>query len=158
MHEVGGRGRADGGVDLILTRGGQTTVVQVKHRRRDRVGVQLVRELYGVQRAMQADHAMFVVSMGRYTADAVQFAAQIGMTLYQWRRAAAHHWRWSRWRVPGIARTAPITGPMCPACGGEMVRRIARRGPSAGHEFFGCARFPACQGTVPIPDEEMAAR
>lgn len=59
VREVGGRGRADGGVDLILTREGQTTVVQAKHWRSNRVGVQLVRELYGVQRAMQADHAMF---------------------------------------------------------------------------------------------------
>ena len=51
VREVGGRGRADGGVDLVLTREGQTTVVQAKHWRSDRVGVQLVRELYGVQRA-----------------------------------------------------------------------------------------------------------
>ena len=46
---MGGRGRADGGVDLVLVRNGETTVVQVKHWRRDVVGVSLVRELYGVQ-------------------------------------------------------------------------------------------------------------
>ncbi len=45
VREVGGRGRADGGVDLLLSRGGETTVVQATHWRRDRVGVQLVREL-----------------------------------------------------------------------------------------------------------------
>lgn len=75
VREVGGRGTADGGVDLVLIRDDETTVVQAKHWRRDRVGVALVRELYGAQTARRADHAMFVTSMGRYTADAVQFAA-----------------------------------------------------------------------------------
>ena len=45
VREVGGRGRADGGVDMLLTRGGETTVVQAKHWRSQRVGVQPVREL-----------------------------------------------------------------------------------------------------------------
>src|SRR5690348_4897258 len=69
VREVGGRGRADGGVDLVLIRDGETTVVQAKHWRSQRVTVQPVRELYGVQRAMQAERSMFV-AMGRYTADA----------------------------------------------------------------------------------------
>jgi len=45
VREVGGRGRPDGGVDLVLSRDGETTVVQAKHWRRDRVGVRLVREV-----------------------------------------------------------------------------------------------------------------
>ncbi len=80
VREVGGRGRADGGVDVVLHRASESTIVQAKHWRRDRVGVTLVRELYGVQRAMQAQHSVFV-AMGSYTADATQFAAQVGMTL-----------------------------------------------------------------------------
>jgi restriction system protein len=80
VREVGGRGRTDGGVDLVLIRGGETTVVQAKHWRSQRVSVQPVRELYGVQRAMQVERSMFV-AMGRYTADAARFAADVGMTL-----------------------------------------------------------------------------
>jgi restriction system protein len=60
VWEVGGRGTTDGEVDLVLVREGETTVVQAKHWRRDRVGVALVRELYGVQTAQRADHAAFV--------------------------------------------------------------------------------------------------
>jgi len=52
VREVGGCGRADGGVDLMLVRDGETMVVQAKHWRSQRVSVQPVRELYGVQRAM----------------------------------------------------------------------------------------------------------
>ena len=80
VRETGGRHHADGGVDVVLQRDGETTIVQAKHWRRDRVGVTLVRELYGVQHAMHADHAMFVV-LGRYTADAQAFAAETGVTL-----------------------------------------------------------------------------
>jgi restriction system protein len=153
VREVGGRGRPDGGVDLILTRGGQTTVVQAKHWRSDRVGVQLVRELYGVQRAMQADHAMFVVSIGRYTADAVQFAAQVGMTLVEGEELL----RIISTGVDGQALELPqpevTAAPTCSACGAAMVRRTARQGPYAGQDFWGCSTFPACHGTASIRDE-----
>ena len=37
----------------------------------------------------------------------------------------------------------------CPACGGTMVNRTARRGASPGARFWGCARYPACGGTRP---------
>ena len=65
---------------LFLERVDDHVVVQAKHWRRDAVGVALVRELYGVQRAMGADGAMFV-SLGRYTVDARQFAGSVGTTL-----------------------------------------------------------------------------
>src|ERR1017187_1812152 len=53
VRETGGRNQPDGGVDVVLQRDGETTIVQAKHWRSDRVGVALVRELYGVQHAMQ---------------------------------------------------------------------------------------------------------
>jgi len=40
--------------------------------------------------------------------------------------------------------------PLCPKCGGKTVRREARRGPTKGKPFFGCARFPACRGSVSV--------
>jgi restriction system protein len=54
VRETGGRNQADGGVDVVLQRDGETTIVQAKHSRSDRVGVALVRELYGIQHAMNA--------------------------------------------------------------------------------------------------------
>jgi restriction system protein len=78
--ETGGRNAPDGGVDLVLSRDRERTVVQAKRWRSSRVSVQPVRELYGVQRAMGAEHAMFV-TVGGYTQDAAAFAAQVGMTL-----------------------------------------------------------------------------
>jgi restriction system protein len=39
--------------------------------------------------------------------------------------------------------------PSCPGCGGSMMIRSARRGGSRGGNFWGCKRFPKCQGTLP---------
>ncbi|NLO90597.1 MAG: restriction endonuclease, partial [Elusimicrobia bacterium] len=47
VEETGGGG-PDGGVDLILRRDGEKTLVQCKHWKAYRIGVSVVRELYGV--------------------------------------------------------------------------------------------------------------
>lgn len=156
VREVGGRGSADGGIDLVLIRDGETTVVQVKHWRRDRVGVQLVRELYGVQTAERAAHGAFV-SLGQFTGDARQFAGQVGMTLVDGEellRIISTGLAGEPLRLPEVD-DAPT--PSCPACGGEMVRRTARQGPHAGEDFWGCSTFPARRGTAPIADKAHAA-
>jgi DNA-binding helix-hairpin-helix protein with protein kinase domain len=35
----------------------------------------------------------------------------------------------------------------CPRCGQPMVRRMARKGKNAGSYFWGCGRYPKCNGT-----------
>ena len=39
------------------------------------------------------------------------------------------------------------TVPHCPVCNALMVKRLARRGSSAGSTFFGCSNYPKCRGT-----------
>ena len=34
---------------------------------------------------------------------------------------------------------------ICPQCGRELVIRIARKGPNAGNQFYGCSGYPACR-------------
>ena len=48
--------------------------------------------------------------------------------------------------------TAPAT-PECPQCGGEMVQRTAKKGPTAGAAFWGCSRYPNCRGSASIHAE-----
>jgi restriction system protein len=151
-----GRGRGDGGVDVILERDGQVTVVQAKHWRRDRVGVQLVRELYGVQRAMWARHSMFV-AMGNYTAAGTQFAAAGGMTLVDGEELLRIIGTGLGGETLELPVPSPVSAPPCPACGSAMVRRTARQGPRAELDFWGCSTFPACRGTAAIPDEVPVA-
>lgn len=154
VREVGGRGRADGGVDLLLSRSGETMVVQAKHWRRNRVGVQLVCELYGVQTAMHAAHGMFVC-LGTFTVDARRFAARVGMTLV----GGDEFLRIISTGLAGealkLSRPETTAAPACPACGADMVRRTARQGPRAHKDFLGCPRFPTCRGLLSIPTETV---
>jgi len=68
----GGRG-PDGGVDLGLSKNGQRFLVQCKHWRNRQVGVTVVRELNGVMAAQRA-HGGFVVTGGRFSREAREFA------------------------------------------------------------------------------------
>ena len=38
------------------------------------------------------------------------------------------------------------TVPHCPVCNALMVKRLARRGVSAGSSFWGCSNYPKCRG------------
>ena len=40
--------------------------------------------------------------------------------------------------------------PHCPVCNALMVKRLARRGVSAGSSFWGCTNYPQCRGTRAI--------
>ena len=40
--------------------------------------------------------------------------------------------------------------PDCPLCGGPMALRTARKGPQAGSQFWGCAGYPACKGSLAL--------
>lgn len=35
----------------------------------------------------------------------------------------------------------------CPKCGGDLVPRVARRGPMPGSHFLGCSNYPRCKYT-----------
>ena len=36
--------------------------------------------------------------------------------------------------------------PTCPTCGGEMMKRTAKKGRNEGSRFWGCRSFPSCRG------------
>jgi restriction system protein len=155
--EAGGGG-ADGGVDLVLTRSGEKFFVQCKQWRAFKVGVEVVRELYGVMAARGAAGG-FVVTSGRYTSEATAFASGRnvklidGPQLHQMLRlaqaaaAASHQSR--RETAPQPAAHPDNSVPLCPTCGKSMVRRVARQGSNAGSDFWGCSAFPRCRGTRP---------
>jgi restriction system protein len=71
--EETGLGGADGGIDLILRKNGQTTLVQCKQWQNRQVGVKVVREMYGLLVHHKAT-AVKIVALGDYTPDAHRFA------------------------------------------------------------------------------------
>lgn len=78
----------DGGIDAIVKRDGGVYLVQCKHWKAQRVGVKVVRELYGVVAAEGMDGG-YVVTSGHFTPDAVDFAQGIAMQLINGRQLTA---------------------------------------------------------------------
>ena len=161
--ETGGGG-ADGGVDLVLSRpgknGAEKFLVQCKQWRAFKVGVDVVRELYGVMAAKGAAGG-FVVTSGRFTEDAISFASGRNVTLVdgpklhglllQVKAATDRSATWPA-AVPAMQPgVAPTPTSSCPLCSKPMARRTAKRGANAGGEFWGCTAYPACRGTRPMP-------
>lgn len=146
IAETGGGG-ADGGVDLVLTKGSEKTLVQCKQWRAQRVGVNIVRELYGVMAARHAA-AGIIVTAGEFTPDAIEFARGRNVRLIAGREL---HRLLRETGVPiPVARARDSTPPSCPRCGASMIQRVARRGANAGYEFWGCSQYPSCRGTLDL--------
>ena len=160
-YEVKERGGAgpDGGVDLVLRKGNESFLVQCKQWKALKVGVDVVRELYGVM-AAQGAAGGFVVTSGRFTDDAVAFAAGRNLRLVdgpkllgllQQARVATEQRREAGFSATATnlrPHAAPADEvPACPVCSATMVRRTARKGASPGAQFWGCSTFPACRGT-----------
>lgn len=171
VTETGGDG-ADGGIDLVLHKQGEKLLVQCKQWRALKVGVGIVRELYGVMAAEGASGG-FVVTSGRFTAEAKAFAQGRNVTLVDGPALLlllrpAQVARQKATATPAsiiTPATTPATTPAmtpamapaqpttestqhsCPACAKPMVRRVAKKGKNAGRTFWGCTAYPACRGT-----------
>jgi YVTN family beta-propeller protein len=144
---------ADGGVDLILERPGERVLVQCKHWKAWKVGVQTVRELVGVMTVRGASGGV-VATTGRFTQEAVDFARTSGIRLIDGREVLAL----LRVTPPPFAMAVPAMSapgvqrviPRCPRCGEPMIVRVAGRGQDRGQQFWGCPRFPTCRGALPL--------
>lgn len=153
VRETGGGG-ADNGIDLVLERDGERHLVQCKQWRAQRVGVEVVRELYGAM-AAQGAAGGWVVTSGAFTGPAREFAKGRNIELIDGGALV------DLIRRPNVDRIEPVVEPSwlesrdaarpsCPLCSGPMVRRVARRGGNPGDGFWGCQGFPKCRGTRPV--------
>ncbi len=174
--EESGGGGADGGVDLVLSRGSDRDFVQCKQWKARQVGVTTVCELYGVMAARGAAGG-HVVASGVFTDEVRRFAEGREIELIGGDRLTALIGEQSASvEAPG-ARGSSVGGahptrldtglhrydgqnvheessqrtdsPTCPQCGSLMVLRTARKGSNAGSSFWGCPQFPKCQVTRP---------
>lgn len=153
--ETGGGG-ADGGVDLVLSKGTEKFLVQCKQWKAYKVGVDVVRELYGVMAARGATGG-FVVTSGSFSEDAKAFADGRNVKLVDGHRLfglikQAQQSVPTGARAPTTPRTPTVATDVvaCPTCGSEMVKRTAKRGSNAGGRFWGCTRYPSCRGVRPL--------
>lgn len=154
VAETGGNG-ADGGVDLVLRKNNEKFFVQCKQWKAYKVGVEVVRELYGVMAAHGAAGG-FVVTSGRFTDAAAAFAqgrnvklvdGPVLLKLTQHAKSARTATSTAGAVVDAKTEASmESVAPSCPHCGKTMVRRSAKRGAHAGHAFWGCVSYPSCKG------------
>jgi HJR/Mrr/RecB family endonuclease len=64
----------------LLSKDGERHIVHCKHWRNAKVGVSVVREMFGVLKASSAK-TVYVVSSGNFTKEALAFAANLPITL-----------------------------------------------------------------------------
>jgi restriction system protein len=137
LIEPRGGDTPDGGVDLIVERGGTRWLVQCKHYRKQLVDVRDLRELLGLVTAQGVEGGIFV-SCGLFEDRALDFAkGNSKLELIggeQLREMVADS-------VRGRA-----SGRTCPKCGSPLHETTGRFGP-----FLGCSNFPACHGWLPLP-------
>jgi restriction system protein len=148
-------GVADGGVDLILTKAGETYLVQCKHWKAYKVGVNIVRELLGVMVSKGASGG-YLVTSGVFTDEARRFAEASNIELIDGKKLAylLSETRAAQ-QTPTMSRPTTVPQPQalpsCPKCGSAMVLRHATKGAHAGSSFWGCSHFPGCRGILPRP-------
>jgi ssDNA-binding Zn-finger/Zn-ribbon topoisomerase 1 len=96
----------------------------------------------GVQ---QKHYERYVVTPGRFTKDAVEFAKGRNVALVDgdqlpaWLAAARKSPASPEFQSGGLQ---PPTGiePLCPTCSKPMARRLGRQGANKGKEFWGCGQ------------------
>lgn len=157
--EETGLGGKDGGIDLVVRKGGRKELVQCKQWRTRQVRAATVREMWGLAHHHEA-HAVHIVCVGNFTTDAAAFARGkpieliSGPLLLEMVREVQRDGNTSKivdtraTRIEQVFSPPPApTAPPCPGCGHLMVKRHNRR---SSEQFWGCPDFPHCRGTRPI--------
>ena len=142
-----GGAHPDGGVDLVVVKAGETTVVQCKHWQNGLVKPSTVRELIGAQTIERAQRSVLVTLRG-YTTAALQLAREQRVELIAETQLVA--WlgelRFSpAW--PEIERALDANDKSCPRCEAPLLVRIAKSGTNANVRFWGCSTYLGCDFT-----------
>jgi len=142
---------ADGGVDLIAQKDGETILIQCKQWKAYKVGVKTVREMFGLFNSERANE-VHIITSGEFTDEAKDFARSKPIKLINGPMLVQLV---ERAQVATISKNSPIDESphtyaeqkvICPICGSNMVLRKATRGVNAGKNFWGCEKFPSCRG------------
>ncbi|PFG56332.1 restriction system protein [Vibrio sp. ES.051] len=140
--------KPDGGVDIWLTKDGERILVQCKHWKTRKVGIQVLREMYAVMIENQATKMMIVTS-GNFTSEAIAYAQDKRLWLINGSELVhlIEDGRYHKDKAIVSDVTETPTTTLCPNCHSPLVQRVAKRGVNAGKPFWGCSSFPKCRFT-----------
>jgi restriction system protein len=131
----------DEGTDLVLKKDGGLVLAQCKQWKSTKVGVNIVRELFGVMTAKHATSGILITS-GVFTQEAKNFAADKPIDLVEGNQLFQLI---GNIQKRGVNSPKPAPANVCPKCGGEMVLRTVQKGPNPGLKFWGCSNYPKCR-------------
>lgn len=139
---------ADGGVDILLEKNARREMVQAKHWKTNRVGVAIVREIFGVVQA-EGFHRGFIITSGLFTQEAREFSDKVngkvilidGDLLIEIIKGDSN---FDKSTNTGIHQV-PTDSSTCELCGGQMMLRSANK-----KTFWGCDNFPDCRNTKEV--------
>lgn len=148
---------ADGGIDISLYKDSYSqekvfAIVQCKAWPVKKIGVSLVRELFGVKAAEKVPLSIFVTS-GDYTDDAIKFASGKNLNLITGKSLLRLINKLSTDVQENLLKEATFgdyTTPSCPKCDIKMILRETRKGVNAGNKFWGCRSYPKCKNTFKV--------
>ena len=147
---------ADGGVDVVLTRSGESRpfgYVQCKAWGSERIGVSLIRELIGVMAADKISEGVFVTTSD-FTPDAKAFAAANGVVLITTEDLVLRLGQLTEPVRRGIlseVTEGDYMTPSCPACERKMVWREKPA-------FWGCPKYSSCRSSPIYPRGKRAPK
>jgi len=143
---------ADGGIDVRLRKDGDLHLVQCKNWKTSKVGVKVVREMYGVMVAEQASSVKIIIS-GMFTQEAKNFANDKPIDLVDGSQLETLIANVQT--TPSNSSSAPVSlqraitsqHTLCSRCGESLILRTAKKGKNAGGQFWGCSTYPKCRYT-----------
>ena len=160
---------ADGGIDIILSRFSENNkplkvYVQCKAWSQQKVGVQAIREFYGVMASDKVSVGVFMTTSD-FTRDAKAFAEGKKLQLISGERLLALISKLpveAQQRLTETALSGDYKTPTCPNCDIKMMIRTISKGKNSGMKFWGCTNYPKCKhkfykkglGQDPKPDFE----
>lgn len=148
VRETGADNR-HGGVDLVLRKQGQTTLVECKRWRLRQVRAATLRDLQGVMVARHAEQGLVVTTSG-FTPEALSFASDRPIGLVDGPQLLKLVQTVRKQAVVPPRPASAAREHRCPHCGREMVLRVATKGAKAGTRYWSCTGFPSCKGTRPV--------
>lgn len=135
-----GNSGADGGIDLTLYKGKKVVLVQCKQWNARKVGVSIVREMFGILAASDASHFVIVTS-GEFTQQARDFAVGKHISLINGRQLV-------RLVHENKASLSACEAPLCPRCKRPLSKRKGKRSRRKSAPLMRCSAYPKCGYTL----------
>lgn len=148
-------------IDLTLKQDNQITFVQFYQWQQNNIEVATIEYLISAMESYAARHGV-IISTGEFTEEAIEFAiakkillingndlSQMVEALMLSEAGTEEH---EKLHEPVEENneaddTAEIE-ILCPICSNKMIKRVAKKGKSAGNTFWGCSKFPSCRGVI----------